>query len=236
MTNIYGTSLPCRATAKEKDSYSDNEDVPGLIDLARSGHGPPEGERFKWKITELLQAFDDSGNSPLHMVCQNAPLDTCIEMAAEFQKILYPLYSCQKPRPPRPPFQRWSPHAFLVHQNQDGNIFLHVVARSGSQSMLIMAYRFLIKDDAYETPDARDPGDRIPENVIYGYDEFDDYDTAKPLMALLTANNAGRDVAAEAPLQVTRAWHSGWTMLLAGWIQPEKGELIPVEYSCLNFW
>ncbi|KID86730.1 Ankyrin repeat-containing domain protein [Metarhizium guizhouense ARSEF 977] len=206
---MYGTRLPYRVTEADRKQFRiadpalTTKTKREVFDLVHANK-----QDFSIALLILVQAIDLlTGDSLLHVAVRAQSMNSVIHLMEGFDRT----------NNPRNPFDHWSRHAFIAHQNRDGDTVFHVAARSGNLKLMIMLYRFINNHWSALDPDMEDEespeNDKFPKTVDEGY-------SSSRLMLLITKNRAGRGAAAEARF-VGNYEISGWLDAVANRLDPE---------------
>ncbi|OAQ61852.1 ankyrin repeat-containing domain-containing protein [Pochonia chlamydosporia 170] len=187
---MYGTTLPYLVTDDDREKFRIGgkaltpEKIQEVFELVRA-----DDHDFFIEAFTLTQAIDPTtGDSLLHVAVRAGSMDGVVKLMERFDR-------ARRPRPPRP-FYTWAYHAFIAHQNYNGDTVFHVAARNGNLLLMKMIYRYI--DPHWSAVCPEDDSD-APEEDVYPITVDEEYSTPR-LMLLLTKNRAGRDIIAEARL------------------------------------
>lgn len=213
---MYGTRLPYRITEKDRTDFCIGG--PALTEEMRQQvfeSVRTDEHNFSVPPFALVQAIDpDTEDSLLHVAVRAGSMNGVVSLMARFDRVMR---TCGGPRNP---FYIWERHAFIAHQNRNGDTVLHVAARRGNLKLVIMLYRFIYNHWSATCPDLEDLGnEEAPE--IAEFPETAGEDESSPyLMLLITRNRAGRDAASEAR-SVGNNEIAGWLDAVANRLDPE---------------
>ncbi|KFG85727.1 hypothetical protein MANI_021119 [Metarhizium anisopliae] len=195
---MYGIRLPYRITEKDRKDFCiggpalTEEMRQQVFELVRA-----DEHNFDIPPFTLVQAIDpDTEDSLLHVAVRAGSMNGVVSLMERFGCVMR---TCGFG--PRNPFYIWERHAFIAHQNRNGDTVFHVAARGDNLKLVIMLYRFIDSHWSATCPDLEDPedldGEEAPENWEFP-ETADEFESSHSLMLLITRNRAGRDAASEA--------------------------------------
>lgn len=210
---MYGTRLPYDVTEDDRTQYCiggpalTKETMHQVFELVRA-----DEHNFSIPSFTFVQAIDpNTEDSLLHVAVRAGSMNGVVSLMARFDRVMR---TCGGPRNP---FYIWERHAFIAHQNRNGDTVFHVAARRGNLKLVIMLYRFIYNHWSATCPDLED--EEAPENGEFP-ETADEGESSPSLMLLITRNRAGRDAASDAR-SVGNNEIAGWLDAVANRLDPE---------------